>query len=427
MNKLKKTILLLSIFFSLVASGQVTIEECQTLARENYPLLKKYGLINAATEYTVSNAGKGYLPQVSFNGQATFQSEVVELPHVLKGLVSSQGYDLGSMKKDQYKLGIDVSQVIYDGGNISASKECARAEGAVQTRQAEVDMYSINERVNGLFFGILLIEENIRLNGDLQSMLSDNCRKIEAKVKGGTAMQCDADAMKAELLNSRQHGIELQSIKESYVCMLEIFIGKDIIGELVKPVAEIPEDYSSQRPEMRLFEAQESSLRSQLKKIDAGVMPRVSLFAQGYYGYPGYNMFEAMTEHKLSLNGLVGVRLNWNIGNFYTRKNERRKLETNIAMVENAREVFLFNTDLQTTEQENAINCYRKMMGEDDDIIALRTSVRIAAEAKLEHGIIETNDLIQEITRENEAKIAKSSHEIEMLKSIYELRNTINK
>lgn len=408
-------------------ASAITLEECQQLAADNYPLLKRYDLIRATTDYTVSNASKGYLPQITVGAQATLQSDVMALPQELEAMLSAVGGKVKGLKKDQYRVSVDVNQVIYDGGNIKTAKQVAEAEGEVRSRQNDVDIYALRDRVNNLYFGILITYEQLGLNREMQTLLSDNCRKLEAMVAGGVAMQSDVDAVRAEYLSAVQQSAEIESVRRSYCTMLEIFIGKTIDTALEKPGVEEPLPAENNRPELRLFDAQTAQLRARMGSIDAGVRPRLSLFAQGYYGYPGLNTFEDMMEHRWTLNGIVGVRLSWNIGNFYTRRNDKNRLTVAMNEVDNSREVFLFNNRLQSAEERSNIDRYRTIMKHDDDIIALRTSVRQSAESKLEHGIIDVNELLQEITRENTAKINRSTHEIELLKSIAELKNTLNR
>lgn len=430
MMKTFKTICMVMgmVLLPFTASAQLTLDECQRLAWSNYPLLKKYGLIRQTTDYSIQNINRGYLPQLTFNGQASYQSDVANLPDVLSNMLESNGYDYKGLKKDQYKLALDLNQVIWDGGSLEAQKKVTRLEGKVQTAQTDVDMYAIRNRVNELFFGILLIEDKMKLNEDLQTLLQDNCRKLENRQAHGTAMKADVDVMKAEYLKAKQEMTKLASMKKSYQQMLAIFINKDAgsISFLQKPEASLPATYENQRPELTLFAAQMMQTDAQKKLLNASLRPKLSLFAQGYYGYPGYDMFSDMFDHDWTLNGIVGVRLTWNISKLYTHKNDKRKLYLSHRQIETAQETFLFNNRLQSTQEAEAIKQYRKMMEEDQGIIALRTSVRQAAESKLEHGVIDVNDLLQEITRENQARTDYSSHEVEMLKSIYELKHTIN-
>ena len=411
-----------------VAGDQLTLEECQQLAQENYPLLKRYNLIQQTTEYSLQNINRGYLPQLVFSGQATYQSDVATLPELLTNLLAQNGYAVKGLDKDQYRIALDLNQIIWDGGNLKAQKENVTAQGEIQTKQTDVDMYNIRERINDLYFGILLIEDKIRLNQDLQTLLQSNCDKLESMRQNGTAMQADVNAIRAEYLKTNQQLTELTSMRQSFQQMLTLFIGKQVTANttLLKPNATLPISLENLRPELQMFDAQLQQTEAQRRLLNSEVRPRLSLFAQGFYGYPGYNMFEDMFNHDFSLNGLVGVRLSWNISKLYTHKNDKRKLVLAQNQIENAREVFLFNNQLQSTQEQEAIERYRKMMSEDDEIIRLRTSVRQAAEAKLKHGVIDVNNLLQEITRENQARTNQSSHEIEMLKHIYELRHTVN-
>ena len=177
---------------------------------------------------------------------------------------------------------------------------------------------------------------------------------------------------------------------------------------------------------MRLFDAQLSLANAQEKALDAALMPKVGVFAQGYYGYPGLNMFEDMMSHKWSLNGLIGARLTWNVGALYTRKNDKAKIQLQRDLTENNRDVFLFNNRLEQIQQNENISRYKKLMADDEEIISLRSAVRKAAESKLSHGIIDVNDLVREINQENAAKVQQSMHEIQMQKEIYDNKFTTN-
>ena len=166
--------------------------------------MKKYNLIEQTTSYSIKNINRGYLPQLSFNGQASYQTDAANLPDVLSDMLESNGYDYKGLGKDQYKLALDLNQVIWDGGNMEAQKKVTKLEGKVQTAQTDVDMYAIRERVNELFFGILFIEDKIKLNQELQTLLQDNCRKLENRLAHGTAMKADVNVMRAEYLKAKQ-------------------------------------------------------------------------------------------------------------------------------------------------------------------------------------------------------------------------------
>lgn len=411
----------------MLVHGQ-TLEECQQAAEKNYPLIQQYGLIEKTTQLTVANIQKGWLPQVSAQAQATYQSDVTAWPGEMKAMMSGMGIDMKGLTKDQYRVGIDVQQTVYDGGVIGSQKRIAREQGKVQAAQNEVNIYNVRKRVNEMYFGLLLIDEQIKLNTDLQTLLAGNERKLESMTKRGTAAESDLQSVKAERLNAVQKGTELVSQKQMLQRMLSTLCGIEI-NNIQKP--QVKSDgrnlaTGNQRPELKVLDAQISVLNAQEKALNAALMPKVGVFAQGFYGYPGLNMFEDMMRHKWSLNGLVGARVTWTIGALYTRKNDKAKLQLQRDMTESSREVFLFNNNLEQIQQNENIERYQKLMAHDGEIISLRQAVRKAAESKLAHGIIDVNDLVREINQENAACVQQSVHEIEMLKEIYDNKYTTN-
>ena len=407
-----------------------TLEECQQAAERNYPLIRQYGLIEKTTELTVANIRKGWLPQVSASAQATYQSDVVAFPEQMQAVYQQMGLNMKGLTKDQYRVGIDVSQTIYDGGAISSQKAVARGQGKVQAAQNEVNIYNVRKRVNEMYFSLLMLDEQILLNHDLQELFRGNEQKLASMVRQGTAAESDLQNVKAERLNVVQQATSLESQKRMLQRMLSTFCGIEV-KEVAKPALQAsaltsPQREAVARPEMRLFDAQLNLADAQEKALNSAMMPKLGLFAQGFYGYPGLNMFEDMMRRDWSLNGIIGARLTWNIGALYTRKNDKAKLQLQRDMTESNREVFLFNNNLEQIQQNEDIARFQKLMADDGEIITLRSAVRKAAESKLSHGIIDVNDLVREINAENAARVQQSMHEIEMLKQIYDNKFTTN-
>lgn len=402
-----------------------TLEECQQAAEKNYPVIKQYGLIAQTTELTVKNIQKGWLPQITASAQATYQSDVVSWPENIQRMYQQMGLDMKGLTKDQYKIGVDLQQIIYDGGAIGSQRSIARQEGKVQEAQTEANLYQVRKRVNEMYFSLLLLDEQIRLNDDVKALLLSSEKKLAAMVKGGTAATSDFDNVKAERLSVAQQNESLKSQRQMLQRMLSVFCGIEISNP-EKPAAVETSASASNRPEIRLFDNQLKLAEVQEKALDTKLRPTLGLYAQGYYGYPGLNMFEDMISRKWSLNGIVGIKLSWNVGALYTHKNDKAKLKAQRELIENAREVFLFNNNMEQIQQTENVSRYRTMMQGDDEIIALRTNVRKAAESKLAHGIIDVNSLLREINNENAAKTQQAIHEIDMLKEMYNLKYTNN-
>ena len=373
----------------------------------------------------MANIRKGWLPQVSATAQATLQSDVTAFPDEMMSLYQQMGISMEGLKKDQYKVGIDVQQTVYDGGNIKSQQEIARRQGELQSAQNKVSIYNVRKRVNEMYFSLLLVDERIKLNEDLQQVLEGNEKKLASMLKGGTAAESDYQNVRAERLNVVQQMTSLKSQRTALVRMLSSFCGIEV-KEAEKPaIPENVEPFANHRPELMAIDAQLRLADSQEKALDAALMPRLGVFAQGYYGYPGYNMFDDMMNRKFSWNGMIGARVSWNIGALYTRKNDKVKIRLQRESAEVGRERFLYDNQLEQIQQNENISRYRKLMEEDEEIIALRSSIRKAAESKLSHGIIDVNDLVKEINNENTARVQQTMHEIDMLKEIYDLKFTM--
>ncbi|MFV0328696.1 MAG: TolC family protein [Dysgonomonas sp.] len=397
----------------------LTIEQCQQMAKENYPLIKRYALIDKSKEYNLSNAGKGYLPQFSLTAKASYQSEVTKIP------VDIPGMDIPGMSKDQYSATVDVTQTIWDGGVISSKKDITKSASLVEQKQLDVDMYSINDRVNQLFFGILLIDAKIKQNDLLQAELQRNHSLITSYIENGVANQADLDAVKVEQLKAVQTKTQLLSNKKSYLEMLSTLIGEPLTEKTIlqKPKGEdLIVLRQINRPEMELFDAQLNNLETQRRSIKAGYMPKLGLYLTGGYGKPGLNML----ENEFSAYYIGGVRLSWNFGSLYTKKNDQKLIDVNQDNIMTQRETFLFNTNIETSQEQNEINKNRDLLKYDDEIITLRNNVKKAAEVKVANGILTVTDLMQEITAEDMARQDKIQHEIELLLSIYNLKFTTN-
>ena len=339
----------------------------------------------------------------------------------------SQVLDIHGMNKDQYKVALDINQTIWDGGKTRSDKAIAKAKQKESEANIDVQLYKLRATVNDLYFGTLLIEESIRQSKEQITLLENNLKRINTHLRNGTAMQCDADAVEASLLTIRQQINQLEARRKQYTNALCILIGIDDEDiSLEKPSEEIYIDIHNNRPELQLFDKRLQLLSSQRKSLDTAIMPRLNLFANGFYGNPGLNYIENMMNPQWSWNYMIGITMRWNIGGLYTRKNDLRKLELQEKSISNERDVFLFNSNISAKRKKEEIAEYENLVKDDDGIIELRESIRKAAETKLDNGIIDVTDLLQKITDENSAKLNKAYHEIQRLKAIYELKEITN-
>lgn len=426
---MKKTLLTFSMLLVAILSfGQPTLQQCKEMARKHYPLIRQYDLISQSKEFTITNASRAWIPQVSLSAQATYQSDVVRWPEQFENILAAQGLDMPGLRNDQYKVQIDIQQTIWDGGKGKADRDYAEKEATQSRLSTDVELYAVDESVSDLYFGILMLQEQERLLADMVQRLENNLEYVAALVENGVAMQADADAVQVQILTTNQNSLQVKSQLSSFRRMLELFIGESLGNEpLTMPDGVEPMGYESFRPELSLLDAKVDLLKAREKMIDVSLTPKFALFAQGYYGYPGLNMFENMMSSKWSLNGIAGIRMTWNISGFYTAGTSRRQIRNSIDNIQLQRDVFDFNSRLQAEKENAEISRIRMAIKDDDRIVQLRTNVRQAAETRLQEGVINMNELLNRISEESAAMITRSTHEIELMKAIYDLKHTLNR
>ena len=401
----------------LNAQETLTLEQCYQWSRENYPLIKKQELIKKSEQYTTENALKGWLPQIQIVGQATYQNDVTQFP------VKLPNVSVDPLSKDQYKVYADVSQTIYDGGNIKNQKKLALAQSEIQNQQLTVDLDKLKERINQIYFGILQTDKQLSQLQLTKSDINEGIKKAEAQLKNGVIFRSNLDVLKAELVKLEQREIELKSVKQSFSQMLSYFIKKslDENTQLQTPEKVLITE-TNNRSELKLFDAQKSLIETQKKLINTKNTPKLGAFFQGGYGKPGFNML----KNEFDTFYIAGVRLNIPITGFYTKKNDLQLLDNQSQDIEIQRENFLFNQNFTEIQQKNDLDKIQNLIDKDDELITLRKSIKKASLAQLENGVITTNDYLREVNAEEQAVLTKIFHEIQYLLTQYNLKANLN-
>ena len=409
-----------TIFFFLLLTGsvqaqpakQIGIQKCYELARQNYPLIKQRDLINKTRDYSVSNAAKGYIPRLGLVGQATYQSDVVEIP--------SPG--IPALRKDQYKVGAELNQTIYDAGVIKYVKQSSDINAEIQQQSLEVNLFALQERINNIYFGLLYIDQQIKQNGLRENDLQNGQASVEASYANGESFKSNVDELKAEILNVDQSTIELKSNKVSYQEVLSIMINLKVddgtVLEEPESIVDLRNDIN--RPEVKLYDIQKKNTDLMERQLKTGYTPSVNAFAQGYYGAPTYNFI----SNDPGFFGIVGISFKWNLYNLYTYKNSRSIYQLNRQNIDAQKETFLFNTRLSLSQDSQSVVKYNSLLSTDKQIIKLRSSVKDAAKAQLENGTLTSHDYITKVNDESQARLSLAQHHIQWLQSQYNFKNT---
>lgn len=411
-------IILMSFFtiiciYSGVAFAQITLEECHNKARENFPLIKQYELIEQSKEYTLSNAQKAFLPQL----------DVTIIGGIIEGMpsFSPPGTESSSSYFNIISI-LQLNQVLWGGGITKARKGIIEASSKIEQADLEVSLYSLQERVNNLFFGILLIEEQIQQLVILKSTLNRNIKRVEIAVENGTAFKSDIDEIRVEVIHTDQRMEELRFNRAAYVNVLAAMIGESIEEEIMFVRPKMNDSYKSMdinRPELTLFQNQEYLIEAQNRIDKAMLYPKIGITGFGTFIQPGVDFGTSKLTNIL----VAGLSVNWSLGGVYKNSNNKKLLELQVQKVSVQRETFLFNTNLGLTQTEMELEKYLALIDQDKELVSLKSSIRNAYDVKYENGVSTMSALLDRTNDESVAKQKQIVHEIQYLMKAYQYLN----
>ena len=397
----------------IVVQAQLTLQACQEKAKANYPLIKQYELINKSEEYTLSNAGKAYLPQFSANAIGGY---------IIKGL-PTLGPPTGESPDKVQFIGIgQINQTLWDGGATRAHKGIVNAGSDVEQAGIDVAFHDLKKRVNQLFFGILLLDEQLKQANLLIDNLNRNLNAVKLSNENGIAFSSDVDEVKVEVLKAGQRVTEITHARQGYAHMLGLIIGEpdNTNVQLVKPQAAFaPVTTGINRPELSLYRNQQLLVDAELAMKRVGNMPKVGLLGAGIMVQPGF----AFGTEKVQSLAIAGLSVSWNTRSVYQASNNNQLAQIQRDRITSQQETFLFNTNIQLAQQGSDIEKQRDILAKDQEIVTLRANIKKAYEIKYQNGMSTMNDLLRATSNESEAQASQAVHEIQLLMSLSEYEN----
>ena len=405
----------LSLFFVCPsdAHAQLKLDSCQAKARRNYPLIQSYGLIDQTTEFTLSNANKSFLPQLSFN--------------IIGGMVDgfpsieSPGMESASSSEFQLISVVQLDQAIWDGGITKASKEMAKANAEIEKADVDISLYQIRDRINNLFFGILLIDAQLEQNRIFTQNLERNAERMEIAVTNGTAYKSDLDEIKVELLNAEEKLTELEYNREAYCKVLSLMVGEEISSDLIleKPEGELIDlNANLGRPELSLFDSQRSLIDAKARLDKSALYPKVGLLGFGTFLNPGIQFGASEVDRIL----IAGLSVSWEIGGLYRNANNKKLNELGLKKIENQEETFLFNTNLQLDQTKVELKKYQELIHKTEEVVAIKARIKKAYQVKYDNGIATMTQLLDKTNDENLAQQKLIMQEIQYLQKLYQYK-----
>ncbi|GDX51720.1 transporter [Bacteroidota bacterium] len=407
--------LLFTFHFSFAQTN--SLEECYTAAAEHYPTASQTNLYQQIADLQSKNLQTAFLPQVQLNGQAVYQSPVVTVP------IKIPGVDIPTPNHDQYKVTVDASQLIYDGGLIKKQNEIAQLNSQVQQQQVQVDLYKVRDMVLQAYFNVLLLNQQKEILLLQKSTFDKKLQQVNSGIKFGTVLQSQADIISAQKISIDQSVAEIDANRDAAIQILNLLTGKQFNSNTT---FSLPSAFTNDsatlgaRPELTLFSLQQKNLSLQSDLSHDKRLPKLSAFGQGGYGRPGYNIFDNTFQPFFT----VGLKLNWNILGWNTANHESEIYSLNTQIIQKQQETFVLNTDMQSIQQNADINKYNKLLEYDAQLVTLRKSIAATIENQLENGTATATDYVTEQNNATQAELNLKIHQLQLLQAEMKLKNT---
>lgn len=401
---MKRILLILILLTSLptMAQQSITLQECYNSFTQNYPLAKQFQLLESQNLLEASVISTAKLPQFSLDAQATYQSDVIEIPI---GTIEP-------LNKDQYRATLSVNQLIYNGGKTGASLAIKSAELKTQQKQVEVNLYQLRQQINQLYFSILLAQENNLLLKAKQIQLHTKLKEVSSGVRNGVLLPSSDKVLEAEMLKIDQQFKELESNKITLIETLSSLIKEplDAATQFQNPLIEIHLQYELSRPELELFQYKREEIENSESLMAKQNVPQLLGFATGGYGNPGLNMLDNSFQSFYT----AGVKLHWNVFDWNANQKQRESLAINKDILDNETEVFKLNTAIELNKQQREIEKIEAIIISDEAIINLREEVLQMADSQLKNGVITSSAYITELTNLYEDQNTLVRHKIQL-------------
>jgi len=402
---------------SLFAQSQLTLEECTSLARANYPLIRQHDLLSKSAEYNISNANKAHLPQLSVTLIGGY---------VINGLPSANlpGVPTEEPSKVQAIGLVQLSQTIWDGGATKSAKGITEASTAAEKAYVEVQLYNIQDRVTQLFFGVLLVEEQLKVLDVSEKNLKLNHDRLRLSTENGLGYRVEVDEVEAELLKVDQRRIEFNFTRTAYLEMLSHFIGKSIAAEvsLQRPnVSDAVLTGSNNRPEMIWYNNRVRVAETQAAMDKVSLMPKIGILGAGVFINPGMQL----ATSTITDLAILGLSASWSTGGLYRNNNNKQLSQLQLQRINTERQTFEFNQSLELKQHGAEVAKQRAILQNDDKIVELKTRIHNSQQLKFDNGLCSAAELISSINNEQDARSNQRLHEIQLLKSLYAYKNSL--
>ncbi|MCD4684168.1 MAG: TolC family protein [Bacteroidales bacterium] len=422
MKKLFFTLFAIAIFFGLKTQESVTLDFCYLKAIENYPLTKQKELLNASNDLIIKNLNKNYLPDMMVNGQIHYQSDVTKTPFQdvsIPGMPS-----MPTVAKDWYKITLDVNQVIYDGSITGRQKNLEEINLRIDQQNVDIELYKVKERINQIYFNVLLLRESIRTIELHEKILTAKLKDVESGIKNGIILASNADIIKAEIIQIEQSLVELNIGIQSSINILNELTALELNTNTEFKTPDVSIDlnnYLNNRPEFYLFTLHQNKLEASKKVLGSKLLPRLYAFGQAGYGRPGYDML----KNEFDDFYMIGARLKWNVWDWNRSGKEKEILDLQSKIIDTQKETYDKNIRIELQNKIAEIRKVEEMISRDNQIIELREKITKSSSSQLDNGVITSTEYLTELNAESKSKLDLQTHKIQLIKAKLDYKATL--
>ena len=416
---MKKRVLILFILIIPFVSGLkgqkvLTLKECYEMAIAAAPIATEREAYSQISAVKDKNLSKGWLPTLDASGSFIYNSSVVDMTDVLGSIPIPGIADLiKPLPHEQYKITVDINQVIYDGGAVRNAKALEKSDLSINQKQTETDLYKLRGQINTCYFNLLLLNRKKELLNNYLELISKRIVSLQSALSNGVITKSDIDVLTSEKINLIQQLSENETLKGSLLKILSILTGSetDSSTELILPAASDEMTTELSRPELELYDLRKEQLSAGLKVLESKRMPKAFGFATlGYGNPPGNNFF----KDEFAPYYMLGASIKWNIFDWNKTRNEKQLINLQQGILEKRKSDLTENLNRLLEAKNAEIVNLNSMLESDTALIAIRKRITGTAESQYENGTITATEFLNALNSERQAMINYEIHKINL-------------
>lgn len=410
---------------ALNAQKILTLKECYNMAMSANALAGEKEAYSSISNIKDENLKKGWLPSLDANASLSYNSDVVDFNSAFSSLPGMSSV-LKPMPQDQYKLTLDINQVIYDGGAIKSARAMEQAELSINKKQTETDLYKLRGQINTCFFNLMLLNRQKDLLNNYLNIIEKQISSMQSSLNNGVILKSDIDVLTSEKLRLGQQLTENSLREASLRKILSDLTGSEIDSstKLILPDQNVQPAGELARPELQLFDLKKEQLTAGLQLVQSRRMPKAFGFATlGYGNPPGMDFF----NDSFDTYYIVGAGIKWNIFDWNKVKNEKQVIALQKGIIENRKTDLADNLNRLLESKNSEIESMKELIRTDSALIDLRKRITLSAESKYQNGTITATEYLNEINTEKQAVINYEIHKINLALAKVEYLNISGK